>query len=198
LQEVKKRITLSQTGYSLLRKKRDALMMELFSAIERAKDAREELESEYDLAREKIAEAQATDGIAKLKSAAFARTDTPRIVVKTQNIMGIEVPHISETSVQRKIFERGYGIGGTSSRIDEASTHYERVLEKVMIAAEVETIIKKVLSEIERTKRRVNALEYKIIPDLQETQKIIQMHLNERERESLFVVKRIKKGMKGP
>ncbi|MHC1598609.1 MAG: V-type ATP synthase subunit D, partial [Candidatus Methanofastidiosia archaeon] len=144
-----------------------------------------------------IAIAQATDGIAKLKSSAFARTDTPDIIVEKQNIMGIEVPHISNVSVRKKLYERGYGIGNTSSRIDEASYHYEIVVEKIIITAEFEAIIKRILTEIERTKRRLNALEHRIIPQLIETQQKIQARLNEQERENIFVIKKIKKDMRG-
>ncbi len=168
-------------------------MIELFNAIKKAKEAREELDDAYEAAQANMAIAMATDGIVKLKSAAFAREDTPDITVVEQNIMGIAVPHISEALVIRKLYERGYGIGGTSSRIDEACRYYEIVLEKAIVTAEFETIINRILSEMDRTKRRVNALEYKILPQLEEAQKTVQAHLNEREREGLFVVKRIKK-----
>ncbi len=191
--ELKRKISLSETGYSLLKKKRDALMIELFNAIKKAKEAREELDDAYEAAQTNMAIAMATDGIVKLKSAAFAREDTPDITVVEQNIMGIEVPHISEAAVIKKLYERGYGIGGTSSRIDEACRYYEIVLEKAIVTAEFETIINRILAEIDKTKRRVNALEYKILPQLEEAQKTVQTRLNEREREGLFVVKRIKK-----
>ncbi|MHC1605305.1 MAG: V-type ATP synthase subunit D [Candidatus Methanofastidiosia archaeon] len=196
LLELKKKIELSQSGHALLKKKRDALILELFSAIKKAKNAREKLDREYEIAQEKIAISQAIDGIVKLKSVAFARTDSPYLTVKKQNIMGIEIPHISEVKAEKKIFERGYGIGSTSSRIDEACLFYEKIIEKIAIAAEFETIIKKILYEIEKTKRRVNALEYRIIPDLLENQKIIVTRLNERERENIFILKKVKKGIK--
>ncbi len=195
--ELKRKISLSETGYSLLKKKRDALMIELFNAIKKAKAAREELDDAYEAAQTNMAIAMATDGIVKLKSAAFAREDTPDITVVEQNIMGIEVPHISEAAVIKKLYERGYGIGGTSSRIDEACRYYEIVLEKAIVTAEFETIINRILAEIDKTKRRVNALEYKILPQLEEAQKTVQTRLNEREREGLFVVKRIKKKISG-
>jgi V/A-type H+-transporting ATPase subunit D len=70
------------------------------------------------------------------------------------------------------------------------------VVEKALIAAETETVIRRILTEIERTKRRVNALEFRILPDLEEARRVVQTRLNERERESLFVVKRIKKTLK--
>lgn len=191
--DVKKKIYLSQMGYRLLKKKRDALIIELLSSIEKAKNARNEFDSEYALAREKIGMAQATDGIVKIKSAAFARKEGPSFTLTKANVMGIEVPHISKTKVQSAVSERGYGIGSTSSRIDEASLCYERVVEKIIIAAEFETIIKKILSEIEKTKRRVNSLEQKTLPELLEAEKMINDRLNEKEREKNYLIKKIKR-----
>ena len=169
-------------------------MLELFDAIKNAKDARETLEREYGRARNKMALAQAIDGAVSIRSAAFSRTDTPDIDVETHNIMGIEVPRITTSYGQDTASARsGYSVASTSSRIDEASESYGILLKKIIVAAEYETIIKRILTEIEKTKRRVNALEYKVIPQLTESQKLIQSRLDERERESLFVVKRIKK-----
>ncbi len=168
----------------------------MLSSIEKAKDARAELDREYAMARTKIAMAQATDGIVKIKSAAFARKEGPTFLLKKANVMGIEVPHISRTKVQTSVFERGYGIGSTSSSIDEASLHYERVVERIIMAAEFETIIKKILVEIEKTKRRVNSLEFKTIPELLDAQKRINDRLNEQERDRNFLIKKIKKDIK--
>jgi len=143
-----------------------------------------------------MALAQATDGIVKIKSAAFARKEGPTFTLKTANVMGIEVPHISETEVQTSVFERGYSIGSTSSSIDNASLHYERVVERIIVVAEFEAIIKKILIEIEKTKRRVNSLELKTIPELLDAQKRINDRLNEKERERNFLIKKIKKDIR--
>lgn len=194
--EVKKKIKLSKMGYKLLKKKRDALIIELLSSIEKAKNARAELDQEYVKARRKMAMAQATDGIVKIKSAAFARREGPTFSLKKANVMGIEVPHISKTKIQTSMFERGYGIGSTSSSIDEACLRYERVVERIILAAEFETIIKKILVEIEKTKRRVNSLELKTIPELLEVQKRINDRLNEQERERNYLIKKIKNDIK--
>jgi len=81
---------------------------------------------------------------------------------------------------------------GTSSYIDEATEAFEKLVETLVQAAEVETTMKKLLDEIEKTKRRVNALEYKVIPELQEAESFIQLRLEEMERENIFRLKRIK------
>jgi V/A-type H+-transporting ATPase subunit D len=81
---------------------------------------------------------------------------------------------------------------GTSARIDEAADAYEDLLEQIILAAEVETAMRKLLEEIETTKRRVNALEFKLLPQLRENQEYIEQKLEEQEREEVFRMKKIK------
>jgi V/A-type H+-transporting ATPase subunit D len=106
--------------------------------------------------------------------------------------MGVVVPRVEGKSVKKKVLERGYGIIGTSSRIDEAAEAYEALVEDIIYAGEVETTLRKLLDEIESTKRRVNALEFRIIPMLKEMAAFISFRLEEMERENIFRLKRIK------
>jgi V/A-type H+-transporting ATPase subunit D len=106
--------------------------------------------------------------------------------------MGVVVPKIRVSTIQKSIEERGYGLIGTSVRIDESVHAFEKLAEKVLEAAELETTMKKLLDEIESTKRRVNALEFKVIPQLEEVAAYITLRLEELERENVFRLKRIK------
>ena len=106
--------------------------------------------------------------------------------------MGVVVPQIESSKVQKNLSERGYGVLGTSARIDEAADAYEELLESIILAAEVETAMKKMLDEIEKTKRRVNALEFKLLPELRENKEYIEQKLEEQEREEIFRMKKIK------
>ncbi|MDD1713633.1 MAG: V-type ATP synthase subunit D, partial [Methanoregulaceae archaeon] len=81
---------------------------------------------------------------------------------------------------------------GTTTIIDETASAYEDLVEAVIESAEIETTMKKLLEEIESTKRRVNALEFKVIPELTEARDFIKMRLDEMEREELFRLKKIK------
>ena len=109
-----------------------------------------------------------------------------------KNIMGVVVPNISEKELQKSALDRGYGLYA-SLAVDESAEGYEKVLEKVIKAAEIETSMRKLLKEIEKTKRRVNALEFEVIPRMEQVKSFIQMRLEEAERENVFRMKRIKK-----
>jgi len=191
LLKLKKQIKLAKSGYSLLKKKRDGLILEFFEILKRAKTLREELVSEYKIALEKINISRALEGDLKVKSIAMAIKDIPDVKLSTKNIMGVKVPKIESSEIQKAFMARGYGIYN-SSAIDEAAAAYERVTEKIILAAEVETSMRKLLSEIEKTKRRVNALEFVVIPSLDRQRAFIQLRLEEMERENIFRMKRIK------
>ena len=191
LLKVKKQIKLAKSGYSLLKKKRDGLILEFFEILKKAKTLREELVSEYQTALEKMNIARTLEGDLKIKSIAMAIKDIPEVSLQTKNIMGVKVPKIESKSLQKHFLERGYGFYNSAS-IDKAAAAYEKVVEKIILAAEVETSMRKLLREIEKTKRRVNALEYVVMPRLDQVKNFINLRLEEMERENIFRMKRIK------
>jgi len=193
LLEIKKKIQLSESGYNLLKMKRDGLLLEFFDVLEKAKDASMDLANAYKIAKEKIDIAEMIEGVIEVYSAAFALKHKPEIALTSRSLMGVTVPEIASTAISHSIDERGYGIIGTSSTIDEAAAAYEELLDKIIRAAEVETAVKRLLMEIERIKRRVNALEFRVIPDLKEAEAFIMFRLEEMERENIFRLKKIKK-----
>jgi len=152
---------------------------------------REELVNEYKAALEKMNIARALEGDLKVKSIAMAIHDIPDVKLTAKNIMGVKVPKIESSDIKKAFMQRGYGIY-SSSAIDEAASAYEKVVEKIILAAEVETSMRKLLNEIEKTKRRVNALEFVVIPNLDKQKSFIQLRLEEMERENIFRMKRIK------
>jgi V/A-type H+-transporting ATPase subunit D len=192
LLEVKRKIKMTKGGYKILKMKRDGLILEFFKILEEAKQVREEVTKQYDLAMQKIAIATAVDGEIAVKSASFALTDRPEIKLRSKNVMGLVVPEIDATSIKKSMDKRGYGVIGVSSYIDEATSAFEDLVETIIKAAEIETTMKKLLDEIEKTKRRVNALEFKVIPELQQAEAFIRLRLEEMERENIFRLKRIK------
>jgi V/A-type H+-transporting ATPase subunit D len=192
LLEIKRKIKLSQAGYKILKMKRDGLILEFFKILEEAKEIRQRVNRDYEVAMTKIAVAKAADGAIAVKSAAFALKTHPEIQLRSKNVMGLVVPEIEATRLRATSDNRGYGVIGTSTYIDEAAKAFEDLTETVIKAAEIETTMKRLLDEIEKTKRRVNALEYKVIPELKEAAAFIQLRLEEMERENIFRLKRIK------
>mgnify|MGYP002683834031 FL=1 len=131
-------------------------------------------------------------GAIRVKSAAFSVQEVPDIHLASKNIMGVVVPEIDASKVKKSLVDRGYGILGTTSVIDETALSFEELVEAIIRSAEVETTMKKLLDEIESTKRRVNALEFKVIPEMTAARDFIKMRLDEMEREELFRLKKIK------
>ena len=189
---IKRRIKLSERGYNILKMKRDGLILEFFKVLQQAKDSRGALLERYTHAMEMIALAETVEGAIGVKAAALSTADIPAISLKSKNIMGVVVPEIEASSVRKGVLDRGYGMLGTSAVIDETAEAFEDLLEAIIEAAEIETTMKRLLDEIEGTKRRVNALEFKVIPELTEARDFIKMRLDEMEREELFRLKKIK------
>jgi len=192
LMEIEDRIELSERGHDTLEQKRDGLIMEFMDILDQARDVRSELEADYERAQDRIDVARALEGDVAVRGAAAALEEYPEITTQSNNIMGVVVPQIDSSKVKKNIDERGYGLLGSSARIDEAAEAYEELIESIILAAEVETAMKKMLDEIETTKRRVNALEFKLLPELRDNQEYIEQKLEEQEREEIFRLKKIK------
>ena len=192
LMEIEDRIELSERGHDTLEQKRDGLIMEFMDILDQAQDVRSDLNADYERAQEKINVARAMEGDVAVRGAAAALKEHPELTTQSNNIMGVVVPQIESSKVRKNIDERGYGLLGSSARIDEAAEAYEELIESIVLAAEVETAMKKMLDEIEKTKRRVNALEFKLLPELKDNQEYIEQKLEEQEREEIFRLKKIK------
>lgn len=182
----------AERGHRLLKLKRDALIVEFFRVLDRAKQMRSNLVEKYRVAEDRIRIAEAVEGAIGVKSSAFALLERPTLELKTRNVMGIVVPRIEARKVRKNIQERGYGIIQTSARIDEAAEAYEDLVENVIVAAEIETTMRRLIEEIEKVKRRVNALEYRVIPELKSTESWIRQRLDEMERDNFMRLKHFK------
>ena len=192
LLEVKKKIKLSKSGHKIMKMKRDGLIIEFFEVMEKAKAMRSSVVSDYEQAMEKITIARAVEGEIAVKSAAYAIKNEPKVNVGSKSIMGMMVPKVDADMTKSDILSKGYGVIATSAYIEEASKAFEKLLVTLVRAAEIETTMKKLLDEIERTKRRVNALEFKVLPDLEDTEKFIKFRLEEMDRENTIRLKFLK------
>ncbi|MEK9650624.1 MAG: V-type ATP synthase subunit D [Poseidonia sp.] len=190
--KLKARIKQTRNGYKLLKMKRDGLFHEFRTLLSEMIEAKRDLTEAYRLAKTRIDLANAIEGGLAVRAAAIANSAHPEVEVERRNIMGVVVPSVSGSNLKSTFAERGIGFIGSSPYIDEASDSFSELIEKIVTASEMEATLKRLLAEIEATKRRVNALEFKVIPELEEAKVFIQLRLEEMEREETFRLKRFK------
>ncbi len=185
----KGKLKLAEKGHKLLKQKRDALVLEFFSVIKKAKDLRSLVDNQLIASYRALAVAEAMHSRLFLETATLSAQAAPGVDVSTANIMGVRIPKIHGVAIQRNLLDRGYSVQGSSAAFDEAAESFEKSLNLIIQLAETESALKRLLQEIEKTNRRVNALEYNIQPDLKKTIKDIQGHLNRLEAELFFSLK---------
>ena len=190
--KLKARIKQTKNGYKLLKMKRDGLFHEFRTLLSEMIKAKRDLTDAYRLAKTRIDLANAIEGGLAVRAAAIANSAHPEVEVERRNIMGVVVPSVPGSNLKSTFSERGIGFIGSSPYIDEASDSFSELIEKIVKASEMEATLKRLLAEIEATKRRVNALEFKVIPELEEAKVFIQLRLEEMEREETFRLKRFK------
>ncbi|MFA7199378.1 MAG: V-type ATP synthase subunit D [Methanoculleus sp.] len=190
---VKRRLALAERIHRLLAMKLDGMMLELVRLTDRTALKRKELEEKYTKARETVAVAAMMEGATGVLLAALSVETTPTYTVRQKNVFGVCLPDLEPVMVKKTLDQRGYGILGTSSVIDDAADDYEDLLQAIITSAELEGGVKRLLDDIERTRRRVNALELKVIPELTELRRFIEDQRDEMERQDLVRLRRIKR-----
>lgn len=190
--KVKLRIQLANKGHKLLKQKRDFLVMEFLSLLGEMKDLRRQFNEQMKKSFTSLAVAQSYHSIFELERQALFINEVKSVSIGKRNVMGVKIPVIKKFSPEREIGERGYSIIGSSAKIDAVSSDFEKALDLIIQIAESEISIKKLLTEIEKTKRRVNALEYSIIPGLEDQMRDISFRIDEMERDNFVTLKTLK------
>lgn len=189
LLKLKKRLLLASRGHKLLKDKRDELMRQLLEIIDDVKEMRLSVEKEFNSILELFVLAKARMGPFQLEQALLIPSKKISVSVSQKNMMSVRVPEYSK-EVSGNIIP--YGLLNTSGDIDIALYKFERFIEDLLSLAEKEKAVHMMATEIEETRRRVNALEYRLIPDLQETIKFITMKLDENERSNIVRLMKVK------
>ncbi len=188
-----KRIRLAKRGLDLLKMKRSSLVMEFFKISRTVKGLREGLREKIGEALESLRVAQLMSGNMTLERVALMFANT-YASVKTRNVMGVRIPEL-ELDLGESVISELYRASSVPVPVNEAISQFEEVLQLLLEVAEKENSMRRLLHEIERTKRRSNAIENIMIPRLKENAKYIRMHLDEMERETFTTLKTIKKKM---
>ena len=190
LLSIRKKRILAEKGHKLLGEKRDALIVNFFEVLKKRNELKKEVVDSFRSAGISLGEAMTRMGYDGVEVMSRGMDPYPELDISTLNIMGVRVPVISTHSEVKT--ELPWSIGNTPQALDDAAKGYRKALERLLSLAEVEGSMERLAIEIEKTKRRVNALEHIFIPRLKNTERYITMQLQEREREDFFRRKRIK------
>lgn len=188
LLRIRKRKALAMKGYQLLSEKRDALISSFFKLIKERKKKRQEMEEKLMEAYKSLIMTEMVMGEERVRWLAEKISEEREIKMEKSNIMGVSIPKF-ELGEEIKL---DYSLLSTHSEFDETIKKANEALKKIIEVAEIEGSIQLLGKEIEKTKRRVNALEYIFIPRLLATISYIERQLEEREREDFFRRKRMK------
>jgi len=186
---LKNRMKLAERGHNLLREKRDSLIMEFFNTISEIKDSREKVDNSLTAAFSALTQAKMIMGPARVIEFAYASKFEADLKISTRSMMGVRVPVLS---VEQHSSELPYSLSDSSTKFDVMSEKFKEALKAIVRLAEIESTVKRLALEIERTKRRVSALETVVIPRLDATVRFVKLALEEREREDFVRLKMVR------
>ena len=194
LTRLKKRLKTATRGHKLLKDKRDEMERRFMGYIRRNKELREEIEEQLGAAMGRFAIAGARMGEAAVTEALLSPAREATIELGKQNIMNVDVPTIKYTAIEGGT-DLPYGFAFTSGELDGAVLDMAALLPLLIELAEVEKTCNMLADEIEKTRRRVNALEHVMIPEMLETIKYITMKLEDNERGNITRLMKVKEMM---
>jgi V/A-type H+-transporting ATPase subunit D len=187
----KRRILIAKKGLKLLKLKRQALILEFFNTSKTAAALRGNLQSELIKGYETIRLAEMLAGSMRLENEAMKMSQMANLQVMSKSIMGVHIPKI--VGGKRELLAEHLLELPTS--INESIRVFQKIHTIVLDIAEKETALRKLLYEIERTKRKSNAIENVFIPKLLSALKFITFRLNEMERDTFIMLKTVKRKM---
>lgn len=186
-------IRLAEQGAELLRSKRDALVREFLAELRRFVEARKAMRRSVLEAVAALMQTLAVDGQEAVMSAALVSRRTVRLDVTPQNFWGTKVYDMTSDYSVPEAAERGYGAAATSVRLEETAEGFEQAVSDILHLAPMDLKLRALADDMRKTSRRVNALEQRLLPQLQEQVRMIQNALDQREREDIFRLKRLKR-----
>ncbi|MDD5886785.1 MAG: V-type ATP synthase subunit D [Oscillospiraceae bacterium] len=193
LTNLKNKLTTATRGHKLLKDKRDELMREFIELVRENKELRREVEKEISDANAHMQVARSVMSDEALNTALMLPIQEMQLDIHEKNVMSVNIPVFEtklKTADENDIYS--YGFAFTSSDLDDAVKSLADVMPKLMHLAEVEKSCQLMAAEIEKTRRRVNALEHVLIPNYQDTIRYIRMKLDENERSTTTRLMKVK------
>ena len=193
LNQLKTRLKTARRGHKLLKDKRDELMRQFMEVIKLNKELRTKVEEGLTAAFGSLQVASSIMSPEMLEQSLLYPRQSVELEVSYKNVMSVNVPEYTfrtKNSDPSEIYP--YGFAQTSGELDDALEQLARVFEDMLRLAEVEKSMQMMAQEIEKTRRRVNALEYSTIPELEENIKYITMKLAENENATKVRLMKVK------
>ncbi len=178
----KRRLAMAVRGHKLLKDKRDEMVRQFVLLARKNMELRKNVEQQVSGAMLNFMLASAVMTKEQLDQALLYPSREVELEISKQNIMSVNVPKLEVKEIREAEGGTPYGYAFTTAELDEAITLFSQVLPELIRLAETEKACSMLADEIEKTRRRVNALEYVLIPRMQETIKFIKMKIDENER----------------
>jgi len=189
LLRLKKRLVLARRGHKLLKDKQDELMRHFLELVEQVRELRKQVEAKFQGSLRFFLLSRMETAKSSLEESLMVPTKKVDVEIGRKQVLNIQVPVI-ESRIEGPM--RCYGFARTSGHLDLALKGLEEVFPQLLELAQAEKALSLIGDEIERTRRRVNALEYVLIPGLEETRRYIEVKLSEMERGNLTRLMKVK------
>ena len=191
LSVLKKRLKTSTRGHKLLKDKQDELMRRFIDLIKQNNLLRQSVEERLTHAMQAFVLAKSTLSESFIEESFALPTQAVNLQIDQKNIMSVNVPQL-HVQLPEKASEFQYGFLNSNSEMDDAIDTFQTISQDLLELTEIEKTCQLLADEIEKTRRRVNALEHMIIPQLKETIDYIQMKLEENERSNIIRMMKVK------
>jgi V/A-type H+-transporting ATPase subunit D len=189
LLRLKKRLVLARRGHKLLKDKQDELMRQFLDLVDSVKGLRKELEEKFQKSLRYFIHGRMETPRDSIETALMIPTSRIDMEIGKKQVLNLQVPVLK---VDIGEFKRSYGFLETGGNIDLSLDLFQKTFPKLLELAQTEKALFLMGDEIEKTRRRVNALEYVLIPELEETRRYIEMKLSEMERGNLTRLMKVK------
>jgi len=190
LMAAKSSLDFSEKGFELLDKKRNVLIREMMSYVDKARELQDQVNMTFSKAYKALQAANINSGITNIQDIAMTVEEAKDYDILFKSVMGVEVPKII---FERKEIEPKYGFYRSNASIDEAMKEFNNVKYLTYELAEVENAVYRLAMEVKKTQKRANALQNIQIPKYMEIVKFVTEVLEEKEREDFFRLKVVKK-----
>lgn len=187
---LRKRVVVARKGYDILKRKREVLVIEFLKLLKQSKESRSALNDLIEQSYKTVTIASTYVGNFELEDVALHMKEAAPVKIRIKNIMGVRIPEINRVQMPPKI---SFSVLPTSLAVDDIEDVFTRTTNSIIDVAQREQGLKRLVIEIDKTKRRVNALDYRIIPQMKAQTKYIRMRLEEMDRDTFSALKHVKK-----